>query len=230
MTFAVRLKAPHVREPLSTEPLPQTREDFAKAIAGLPHLEEVLSSVRDRLYGESQLAGTDPLADHVADFACDLSAEETSELALQSFVSGFVAACDVFGPEIFFEHDELTRGQLLLLRARRMRRYPTAGERRLGEAINEISRGQRFEFLHQMPIGGRYIVDFLCYEIPLVIEVDGLSHIGKEYYDQERLGWLESQGYRVLYFTNHQVETDIEWVKAAILAAIPDELRRGTLP
>jgi very-short-patch-repair endonuclease len=68
-------------------------------------------------------------------------------------------------------------------------------------------RGHRFlglKFKRQKPLG-RYIVDFICFEHSLVIEIDGGQHCESVGYDWQRDAWLRSQGYRVLRFWNHEV-------------------------
>jgi very-short-patch-repair endonuclease len=44
-----------------------------------------------------------------------------------------------------------------------------------------------------------------------VVEVDGQHHAEPEQqaYDQARTDWLEQRGYRVIRFTNHEVQTNI---------------------
>lgn len=61
------------------------------------------------------------------------------------------------------------------------------------------------KFKRQQPIGP-YIVDFVCFEARLVIEVDGGQHQDCNT-DRIRDAWLESQGFRVLRFWNHEVLT-----------------------
>ena len=72
---------------------------------------------------------------------------------------------------------------------------------------------------------GRYIVDFAC-RLPrmLVIEVDGDTHALQENYDARRTAFLESKGYRVLRFTNHDVGTNMEGVLTMIAAALDSPL------
>jgi very-short-patch-repair endonuclease len=62
---------------------------------------------------------------------------------------------------------------------------------------------QGFKFRRQEPIGN-YIVDFICQEKQLVIEVDGGQHSTKNIRDNERDKWLKGQGYKVLRFWNNQ--------------------------
>ncbi len=67
---------------------------------------------------------------------------------------------------------------------------------------------------------GRYIVDLVCIEEKLVVEVDGGQHAEEREYDRERERWLEAQGYRVLRFWNNEVLEEMEGVEEAILAAL----------
>ena len=61
-------------------------------------------------------------------------------------------------------------------------------------------------FLRQYIIGD-YIVDFLCRDNGLIIEVDGGYHSEPRQTneDEQRTEWLESRGYHVLRFTNDEV-------------------------
>jgi very-short-patch-repair endonuclease len=70
------------------------------------------------------------------------------------------------------------------------------------------------KFRRQEPIGN-YIVDFVCYEKAVVVEVDGGQH--SEAVDSDRDAWLRSQGFNVLRFWNHEVLTKIEGVLEMIL-------------
>jgi very-short-patch-repair endonuclease len=54
-----------------------------------------------------------------------------------------------------------------------------------------------------MPIG-YYIADFYCAEAALIVELDGMTHDGREEYDAQRQSWLESQGLIVMWFTNRE--------------------------
>ena len=61
-----------------------------------------------------------------------------------------------------------------------------------------------FHFHRQKNIG-KYIVDFYCPAIGLVIEVDGYSHDNKYEYDSERDRYLEKLGLCILRITNEDV-------------------------
>jgi very-short-patch-repair endonuclease len=52
-----------------------------------------------------------------------------------------------------------------------------------------------------------------------VIEVDGSVHLGQVDADADRNRELEMQGYRVIRFTNEQIEADLEGVLSVIHAA-----------
>ena len=69
------------------------------------------------------------------------------------------------------------------------------------------------KFKRQVLIGD-YIVDFLCEEKKLIIELDGGQHndINNVIYDKNRTLYLEKQGYRVLRFWNNEIWENIEGV------------------
>jgi very-short-patch-repair endonuclease len=84
-----------------------------------------------------------------------------------------------------------------------------------------VRRGQMngFKFRRQHPFGD-YILDFVCLEARLVIEVDGGQHAAHEEGDAQRTAVLEMAGFRVLRFWNHEVLQDLEAVKDAIWQAL----------
>ncbi len=104
-------------------------------------------------------------------------------------------------------------------RAKELRQCMTPAERILWERLRD-RRLACIKFRRQHPIDA-YIVDFYCAEARLVIEIDGGIHHEQTEADALRSQELEAQGYRILRFTNHQVEDDLESVLAAIQAACP---------
>lgn len=68
-----------------------------------------------------------------------------------------------------------------------------------------------YDFHRQKPID-EYIVDFFCNELMLAIEIDGVSHIGKELYDTERQNRLEKLGVRFLRFKDDDVFYNCNYV------------------
>ncbi|MEG3086476.1 endonuclease domain-containing protein [Sphingomonas sp. PB4P5] len=111
--------------------------------------------------------------------------------------------------------------KLLLERAKSMRTNMTQPEREIWTAL----RAKRFEhvkFARQVVIGP-YIADFVARSRKLIIEIDGHTHTDAER-DAHRTAWLETQGYRVIRFTNSDVMQNIEGVLdtlASALAAAP---------
>ena len=69
------------------------------------------------------------------------------------------------------------------------------------------------KFLRQYIIGD-YIVDFICRELQLIIEVDGGYHSEprQQESDLQRENYLHEKGYRVLRFNNEEILFDLEKV------------------
>src|SRR5262245_54659000 len=59
---------------------------------------------------------------------------------------------------------------------------------------------------------GYYIVDFVCLERRLLVEVDGGQHDERAAKDARRTAWLTSQGFRVMRFWNNEVFGNIDGV------------------
>jgi len=66
-----------------------------------------------------------------------------------------------------------------------------------------------------------YVVDFVCYEAKLIVELDGGQHADQKEADEERTRWLASQGFRVLRFWNNDVLTNISGVMQVIEKNLP---------
>jgi very-short-patch-repair endonuclease len=79
------------------------------------------------------------------------------------------------------------------------------------------------KFRRQRPVG-TYIVDFVCLEKRVIIEVDGGQHSEQKAYDDKRSAWLRSEGFEVLRFWDHEVLTQIGNVKQAIWKALAQPL------
>jgi very-short-patch-repair endonuclease len=69
---------------------------------------------------------------------------------------------------------------------------------------------------------GDYILDFVCLENKLVIEVDGGQHGERTEYDEIRTGNLLTAGFRVLRFWNTEVLQEIEAVRERIWRAVEE--------
>ena len=79
----------------------------------------------------------------------------------------------------------------------------TPSEEILWEAIRARRCGG-MKFRRQVPVSW-FVVDFLCMESSLVVEVDGSIHDLQKQYDQEREEEIQLLGYKILRFTNDQV-------------------------
>jgi very-short-patch-repair endonuclease len=103
-------------------------------------------------------------------------------------------------------------------RARKLRRNPTDAERLLWRHLRLRHFGG-YKFRRQRPIGP-YIIDFVCLEKRLVIEVDGGQHSEQRSYDARRDAWLKKEGFRVLRFWDQEVLKQVESVKQVIWAKL----------
>ena len=97
--------------------------------------------------------------------------------------------------------------------ARTLRKKQTDSEKLLWRHIR-AKQMEGIKFRRQQPIGN-YVVDFICLEKSLIIEVDG-GHHAENRKDEERDEWLNSEGFKVLRFWNNEVLTNIEGVLEVI--------------
>jgi len=107
-----------------------------------------------------------------------------------------------------------------LKRARTLRSHLTDAEQALWRHLRMRQLGG-CKFRRQRPIGP-FIVDFVCLEKKLIVEVDGGQHTEQHRYDTSRDRWLNTQGYDVLRFWNDDVLTRIDDVKEAIYRALTE--------
>ncbi|MBL0936736.1 MAG: endonuclease domain-containing protein [Rhizobiaceae bacterium] len=103
--------------------------------------------------------------------------------------------------------------------ARTMRREPTEAEDRIWHELRG-RRLDRIKFRRQVPIG-RYVVDFVCLEAMLVVELDGSQH-AESAHDMVRDAELKTRGFRVLRFWNDDVLRDMNGVCDTIIAYVGD--------
>src|SRR3989338_10886859 len=88
---------------------------------------------------------------------------------------------------------------------------------------NELRSGKLgYHFLRQRPIG-RYVVDFFCHALRLVIEIDGAaSHDNKTEKDEVRQKTIESLGLTVVRYKDAEVRYHL----ASVLESIKSEILR----
>ena len=106
--------------------------------------------------------------------------------------------------------------------AKALRKSATTPEARLWEQLRNRQL-EGFKFRRQAPIG-IYVVDFLCTEEMLVVELDGWTHSSPDEIanDIHRTAYLKAEGYRVMRMTNIEAMQDMDGVLKLIL----DELQK----
>jgi len=100
--------------------------------------------------------------------------------------------------------------------ARRLRRDSTDVEKKLWQRLRNRQL-EGYKFRRQWPIGP-YVPDFVCFEVRLIIELDGGQHTAEN--DAARTAILEKEGWRVLRFWNNEVSENIEGVLETVLRAV----------
>ena len=102
-----------------------------------------------------------------------------------------------------------TTYQLLLEKAKKMRKNPTEAESLLWQYLRR--NGLKEHFRQQHPICG-YIPDFVCLRLRLIIEIDGGYHSEGEQQEQDKIrqDYLEKEGFSFLRFTNEEVLYDTD--------------------
>jgi very-short-patch-repair endonuclease len=101
----------------------------------------------------------------------------------------------------------------------------TDAERRLWYHLRRRNLGGS-RFRRQAPIGP-FIVDFVCFDGRLILELDGSQHAQQTEADAKRTAWLNSQGFRVLRVWNNQVLEELESVLEAIGSALAEQRSSG---
>ncbi len=101
--------------------------------------------------------------------------------------------------------------------ARQKRHEPTPAEDVLWQRLLRNQMGIHFRRQHTIE---RFIVDFYCAALQLVIEVDGSIHDYTQEEDAIRQEYLESRGLHVLRVSNDDVLQKTDDVIARIIAAL----------
>lgn len=117
-----------------------------------------------------------------------------------------------------------TEKQRLIARARELRKTSTDAEQLLWSLLR--ARGFfGIKFRRQHPIG-RYVADFACTEHHLIVELDGGQHNDEKEKarDAARTQFLESQGWKILRFWNHEVFSTIEGVLTILMVTLTPAL------
>lgn len=113
--------------------------------------------------------------------------------------------------------------------ARALRRNAPATERLLWRLLRD-RRLEGLKFRRQVPLGA-YILDFVCLRHRLVIEADGPFHDLE--HDALRDAWLTAEGFRVLRFSNSEIQVKASQVIGRILESVtawPADGQLGATP
>ncbi|MFO0825234.1 MAG: DUF559 domain-containing protein [Gemmataceae bacterium] len=102
--------------------------------------------------------------------------------------------------------------------ARFLRSNLTEAERFVWKRIRFCQLGG-YRFRRQAPIG-RFIVDFVCFQAKVVIELDGGQHAAQAEADGKRTAWLETQGFCVFRIWNHEVSENWDAIGDVLLALL----------
>ena len=116
------------------------------------------------------------------------------------------------------------RGERVHQRARILRKNMTDAERAIWQSVRNRQLGG-FKFRRQKPIGP-FIVDFVCVEKKIIIEVDGGQHALNTEHDDKRSEFLRNKGYKILRFWNSDVLNE----KNAVLEEILINLKETPSP
>ena len=95
-----------------------------------------------------------------------------------------------------------------------LRKRPTDAEQLLWKQLR-LKQLEGLKFRRQQPIDN-YIVDFVCFERRIVVEVDGGQHALQKEDDLLRDTYLTQQGFQVLRFWNNEVLQNINGVLEVI--------------
>ena len=109
-----------------------------------------------------------------------------------------------------------------------LRKNMTKAEASLWKYVLKEKQLKGYQFRRQRPVL-KYIADFLCKELMLIVEVDGITHDTEETVakDRQRESDLRKEGFKIVRFTDEEVLTNINGV-ADQLAITVEELEKST--
>lgn len=120
--------------------------------------------------------------------------------------------------------------------ANELRKNMTKGEACLWKYLLSKKQMKGYQFRRQRPVLN-YITDFMCKELLLIIEVDGITHddADAQIKDKKRTAHLEEIGFTVLRFSDWEIlnrVTDVslmigEWVDENSVVPPPNPRQRG---
>jgi very-short-patch-repair endonuclease len=105
--------------------------------------------------------------------------------------------------------------------APKLRRETTGAEKRLWWHLRDKLPMETTHFRRQVALGP-YVVDFVCLERRLIVELDGDQHGTDEAlaYDTRRDNYLQKHGFKILRFSNLEVMRELDAVLDTIFDAM----------
>ena len=105
--------------------------------------------------------------------------------------------------------------------ASELRKNGTKSEACIWKYILSAGKLKKYKFRRQRPVLN-YIADFMCFELMLIIEIDGLSHIHKEVQEKDKVRQikLEDIGFSVIRFSDNEILSNIENVERVLEAFV----------
>jgi very-short-patch-repair endonuclease len=100
-------------------------------------------------------------------------------------------------------------------RARQLRASATDAENLIWRHLRD-RRLSGYKFRRQLSISG-YVVDFVCHDASLIVEIDGGQHADNIEFDAHRSEILSKSGFRVVRFWNNDILVRTDEVLAEIL-------------
>jgi leucyl-tRNA synthetase len=112
---------------------------------------------------------------------------------------------EIYAQDFVFSSD-LKTWKSLKGNVRENRKNLTEAEDNVWQEVRNSKLGYKFRRQHTI---GKFIVDFVCIEKKLVVEIDGAIHDQQKREDEERTKIIQHAGFRVIRFTNDQVLKNI---------------------
>jgi leucyl-tRNA synthetase len=104
--------------------------------------------------------------------------------------------------------------------AKENRKNPTEEEDILWQEIRNNQLGFKIRRQHAI---GIFIADFVCLDKRLVIEVDGEYHLNTKEFDAARTEFLNNEGFKVIRFTNKEIQSSLKDVLTKIKASLESQ-------
>lgn len=104
----------------------------------------------------------------------------------------------------------------IYLHARELRKNGTIGEKHLWKKLLSRRQLKGYKF-HRQKVIGTYIYDFYCYELQLVIEIDGSSHYASGIKDKSKEDFAKKCGLELIRFTEYDARFKLEEINLKML-------------